>query len=68
MQVPDNAAYARNWWRILLTDGLLGLAAVAIGLWRGGLLLVLALAGAVYVGAVVRRFLRWRRLRGEAGL
>ena len=68
MTVPNEAALASNWWRILLVDALLGVAAVAVGLWRGGLLLVLAGAGAVYVAAVARRFLQWRRLRAQAGL
>jgi hypothetical protein len=65
MAMPDEAAYARNWWRILLLDGLIGAAAVAVGLWRGGPLVVLALIGAVYDAAVARRFFKWRRLRRE---
>jgi len=68
MQMPDEAAYARNWWRILLTDAALGVAAVAVGVWRGGAMLVVALVGLVYIGAVGRRALKWRRLRQERGL
>jgi hypothetical protein len=68
MAMPDEAAYARNWWRILLTDALLGAAAVAVGVWRGGALLVLSLIGLVYIGLVGRRALKWRRLRREGGL
>jgi hypothetical protein len=68
MPVPDEAAYARNWWRILATDALLGAAAVAIGLWRGGPLLALTAIGLVYLALVGRRALKWRRLRREQGL
>lgn len=65
MAVPDEAAYAANWKRILLTDALLGVGAVLIGVWRGGAFLLVSAAGVVYVVAVFRRFLRWRRLRQE---
>lgn len=65
MAMPDEVAYAPNWWRILLVDALIGVAAVAVGLWRGGPLAVLALIGAVYDAAVARRFFKWRRLRQE---
>lgn len=65
MAVPDDAAYASNWKRILLTDVGIGLAAVLIGVWRGGAFLVVSAAGVVYVAAVGRRALRWRRLRQE---
>ncbi|MDQ1439074.1 MAG: hypothetical protein QOK43_2703 [Acidimicrobiaceae bacterium] len=65
MAVPDDAAYAANWRRILLTDAALGVAAVLIGVRRGGLFHLVAVAGVGYVAAVFRRFLRWRRLRQE---
>lgn len=65
MAVPDDAAYAANWKRILLTDALLGVFAVLIGVWRSGAFLIVSAAGVVYVAAVFRRFLRWRRLRQE---
>jgi hypothetical protein len=61
--VPEQAAYASNWWRVLLVDALLGVAAAAVGLWRGGAFLVLAALGAAYVVAIAVRALRWRRLR-----
>jgi hypothetical protein len=63
MTVSDDAALASNWRRILLIDALLGLAAVAIGIWRGGFFLVLVAAGAAYDVAIYRRYLRWRRIR-----
>lgn len=65
MAVPDEAAYAVNWKRILLVDALLGLAAVGVGVRQGGFWLALSAAGVVYIAAVFRRFLRWRRLRRE---
>jgi hypothetical protein len=65
--VSDAAAYAPNWWRILLTDAALGLVAVVAGLARGGGFRVLSVVGAVYVAAVARRFVRWRRLRASRG-
>ena len=68
MTVPDDAAYASNWLRILGFDFVLGLVAIAIGLGKGGGFVVLAVAGVVYDVAVARRFLRWRRLRRERGL
>ena len=68
MSARDEAAYARNWWSILLIDASLGVAAAAFGVWRllsGSALLgaALAAAGVVYVVLVGRRFLRWRSLR-----
>jgi hypothetical protein len=71
MPARDEAAYARNWWSILLIDAGLGVVAAAFGLWRwlagsevlGGALVA---AGLVYVVIVFRRFLRWRDLRSRA--
>ena len=68
MPARDEAAYARNWWSILLVDAGLGIAAAAFGLWRlvaGSVLLggALVATGVVYVALVGRRFLRWRTLR-----
>ena len=68
MPARDEAAYARNWWSILLIDAGLGVVAAAFGVWRwiagspvlGGALVA---AGVVYVVMVGRRFLRWRELR-----
>jgi hypothetical protein len=65
--VPDEAAYAPNWWRILLIDALIGVGIAVVGV-------VLALAwtpvawalvplGAYYEYLVIKRILRWRRLR-----
>jgi hypothetical protein len=65
MAMPDDAAYAPNWWRILLTDVALGVVAVLVGLNRSGGFLVLVPVGVAYIGFVVRRFFRWRRLRRD---
>jgi protein-S-isoprenylcysteine O-methyltransferase Ste14 len=74
---PDRAgspaAYASNWWRVLLVDALVGLAVAAAGV----LLLVaghsgpgwlLAALGVVYVLAIVGRYRVWRQRRARAGL
>ena len=71
--MPDEAAYAVNWWRVLAVDLLLGLAALAggVALVASGRAVVGATLGAlggVYVVLVARRFRRWRRLRADAGL
>lgn len=63
--MPDDAAYASNWLRILGFDAALGLVAVAVGVGKGGAYLLLAAAGVVYDVFVARRFLRWRRLRRD---
>jgi hypothetical protein len=73
VQRDDRAALARNWLTILVVDALLGVAAVV-----GGLLLaahgsavlgaVLVLFGVGYLPLIVRRGMRWRRLRSDAGL
>jgi hypothetical protein len=64
---PDDAAYASNWWRILLIDfgigmGIMAMGGVAVMAWGPVGLLLVAL-GVFYVVQVVRRALRWRRLR-----
>ena len=64
---PDDAAYASNWWRILLIDfgigtGIMALGGVAVMAWGAVGLLLVAL-GVFYVVQVLRRALRWRRLR-----
>jgi hypothetical protein len=69
----DDAAMASNWVVILVVDSLLGwvlIGAGAILLFRSGGLLgwMLVLIGACYFVLVGRRFMRWRRLRAEAGL
>jgi hypothetical protein len=68
----DTAAYAANWWVVLLVDALLGLAGVIGGLLLGGygnvLGLPLFVLGAAYIVFVALRVRRWRRLRDEAGL
>lgn len=67
----DEAAYARNWWSILLIDAGIGASAAVFGFWRwtaGSQLLggALVVAGLIYVLIVGRRFLRWRQLRSRA--
>ncbi|HVF32562.1 MAG TPA: hypothetical protein VM933_05955 [Acidimicrobiales bacterium] len=70
----DETAYAANWATVLLVDALVGAAVAGGGLvllllaGRPGLGVVGIVAGAVYVTFVIRRFLRWRRLRADAGL
>lgn len=71
--LDDSTAYAGNWRTVLAVDAGLALGAVAGGLWlaaagRQAAGAVLAVAGTAYLGAVARRWRRWRRLRAEAGL
>jgi hypothetical protein len=65
--VPDDAAYASNWWRILLVDALIGVGIAAVGVFLGltwtPVALLLVPLGAYYEFLVVKRMLRWRRLR-----
>lgn len=73
MPRPDDTAYAANWRTVLAVDGLVGAAALVAGsaLVIGGTVVVGAAVGAfgaLYTVLVVRRFLRWRRLRAQAGL
>jgi hypothetical protein len=68
----DDAAHASNWRTVLLVDFLLAAAVTA-----GGLAVLLAksaligafvaAAGLAYAVLIVRRGLRWARLRREAG-
>ena len=65
--MPDEAAFASNWWRILAIDLALGLGTVAVGVvaalrWSP-LAWALAALGVYYVTLVVRRIVRWRDLR-----
>jgi hypothetical protein len=66
--VPDDAAYASNWWRILLVDAAIGVGIAALGVFLGltwtPLAWALLLLGGYYEYLVVRRFFRWRSLRG----
>ena len=66
------ATFAPNWKSVIAADGFVGLVIVALGLlvslwisWLGWIVIGL---GIVYVALVVRRFLQWRWLRGQAGL
>jgi len=64
---------ASNWREVLLVDAALGAAVVIGGLVVAALLwvavgLVVAAAGAVYVGLGLSRWRRWARLRADAGL
>jgi hypothetical protein len=68
----DQVAFAANWRTVLLVDGLVGVAVAVGGLVLlatgrsvlGGLVVA---AGLLYVGAVTRRAIRWRRLRQADG-
>ena len=69
----DAPAYARNWWTVLVADGLLGVVVAGAGLWAMASASVfvgaaLVAAAVFYLGLVGRRALRWRRLRRHAGL
>ncbi len=69
----DRAAMASNWRQVLAVDALLGLAILSGGVLVAVLLSpaaggVLGAVGALYLGAGVRRWRRWARLRSEAGL
>ena len=73
MRLDDRAAYAVNWRTVLAVDASLGVAVVVAGLVlarRGAEVagVLLAVAGVAYAALVARRYLRWRRLRAEAGL
>jgi hypothetical protein len=72
MARDDTAAFARNWRTVLLVDALIGLAVTVAGVVAGlagsAVWFAVAVLGALYVGAVARRYGRWRRLRGAAGL
>ena len=67
------AALARNWWRVLLVDGLVAVVALALGVWSivswneiaGWVLVLLAVA---YAMALIGRARAWRTRRTEAGL
>ena len=70
----DQAAYAANWRQVIAADAAVGGAGVAAGLvallafhWVVIGAAVAAL-GVLYLAAVFRRALRWRRLRADAGL
>ena len=64
-------AHAENWRTVLAVDAALGVSIAVTGIVlvvaRGMALgYPLALAGVVYVGFVVKRFVRWRALRADA--
>ncbi|HEX9530968.1 MAG TPA: hypothetical protein VF954_07510 [Acidimicrobiales bacterium] len=68
----DSPALASNWVVVLLADGLVGVGVAAVGGWtmaRGSLPIGAALVAAavLYLGLIVGRGMRWRRLRREAG-
>lgn len=68
--VPDEAAYARNWWQILLTDLAIGVSMLGIGvaaaLWWSPLAWLLVALGVFYSALVIRRFFKWRALRAAS--
>jgi hypothetical protein len=68
-----DAAYAVNWWQVLLADAAMGVVLGVIGLgvmiwWISWLGIVLIVLGVWYLLLVGRRFLQWRWLRRQAGL
>ena len=67
--VPDEAAYAPNWWRILLIDALIGIGIAVVGVvlaltWTR-VAWVLVPLGVYYEVLVIKRIARWRALRGR---
>ncbi len=69
----DDVAYAANWRAVLAAD--IGLAGVLTGsqlalwLWKGsGWFVATTVLSLFYLALVLRRALRWRRLRAGAGL
>jgi hypothetical protein len=67
--VPDEAAYAPNWWRILLVDAAIGVALGAVGVflaltWTRAAWALVPL-GVFYEYLVIGRFFRWRSLRDQ---
>jgi hypothetical protein len=65
--VPDEAAFAPNWWRILAVDLAIGLAIIAAGVLGGlrwsPLAWALVPLGGYYTFFVAKRIVRWRDLR-----
>lgn len=70
----DQAAYAANWRQVIAADAAVGGVGVAAGLvvlfaFRWVVIGAgVAALGVLYLAAVSRRALRWRRLRADAGL
>jgi protein-S-isoprenylcysteine O-methyltransferase Ste14 len=67
------AASARNWWRVLLVDALVGVILLALGVasivaWNGIVGWILVLLGVAYLLALVGRYRAWRAHRARAGL
>ena len=66
--MPDEAAYAPNWWRILLIDALIGVGIAVVGVvlaftWTRAAWVLVPL-GVYYEVLVIKRVARWRALRG----
>lgn len=67
--MPDEAAYASNWWRILVVDAAIGFGTVAAGvvlaLTWSPLAWGLVAFGGFYESLVIRRVFKWRDLRRD---
>ena len=75
MRTPqgDKPAYAVNWRSIILADAAIGVALLVISgvlfaFGFDGWSLTAGTLGIVYLFFNIRRFLRWRYLRRDAGL
>jgi hypothetical protein len=66
------AALARNWWRVLLVDGLVAVGVLALGVlsilkWNEIVGWVLVLLAVAYALALVGRARAWKARRMQAG-
>lgn len=66
-------ALARNWWRVLLVDGLVAVAVLALGVlsivgWNAIAGWILVLIAVTYAFALIGRARAWKARRAEAGL
>ena len=67
------AAYASNWWQVLLVDASMGVVVlvggiVAMFVWNVWIGAAIGALGAAYVCAVALRYQRWKATREDAGL
>jgi Ca2+/Na+ antiporter len=66
-------ALARNWWRVLLVDGLVAVVVLALGVlsivkWNEIVGWVLVLLAVAYAMALIGRARAWKARRVEAGI
>ena len=66
-------ALARNWWRVLLVDGMVAVVVLALGVlsilkWNEIVGWILVLLAVTYAMALIGRARAWKARRTEAGL